>query len=285
MIAGFVVDRGLYPFESRWFDGRSGRMHYIDEGQGPPIVFFHGNPTWSFLYRNVITGLRGQFRCIAMDYLGFGLSEHPDDFGYTVEEQAAAVGELIDHLGLNDFITMGQDWGGPISMAVGTARPDRVRGVVLGNTWFWPADGWRLKLFSIVMGTWPLQYLVLHRNLFVEFVRLATTEKLAETVMQHYRGVQPTPAARRGIAEFPKQIRAARPLLERLAHDVPGQLGSKPALFVWGMEDPAFPLASTLSRLQDTFPDNVVVRLPQANHFIQEDAPDAIAEAILQRFQ
>ena len=285
MIAEFVVDRGLYPFESRWFDSRSGRMHYIDEGQGPPIVFFHGNPTWSFLYRNVITRLRGQFRCIAMDYLGFGLSEHPDDFGYTVEEQAAAVGELIDHLGLNDFITMGQDWGGPISMAVATARPDRVRGVVLGNTWFWPADGWRLKLFSIVMGTWPLQYLVLHRNLFVEFVRLATTEKLAETVMQHYRGVQPTPAARRGIAEFPKQIRAARPLLERLAHDVPGQLGSKPALFVWGMEDPAFPLASTLSRLQDTFPDNVVVRLPRANHFIQEDAPDAIAEAILQRFQ
>ena len=285
MIAEFVVDRGLYPFESRWFDGRSGRMHYIDEGQGPPMVFFHGNPTWSFLYRNVITRLRGQFRCIAMDYLGFGLSEHPDDFGYTVEEQAAAVGELIDHLGLNDFITMGQDWGGPISMAVATARPDRVRGVVLGNTWFWPADGWRLKLFSIVMGTWPLQYLVLHRNLFVEFVRLATTEQLAETVMQHYRGVQPTPAARRGIAEFPKQIRAARPLLERLAHDVPGQLGSKPALFVWGMEDPAFPLASTLSRLQDAFPDNVVVRLLQANHFIQEDAPDAIAEAILQRFQ
>ena len=285
MIAEFVVDRGLYPFESRWFDSRSGRMHYIDEGQGPPIVFFHGNPTWSFLYRNVITRLRGQFRCIAMDYLGFGLSEHPDDFGYTVEEQAAAVGELIDHLGLNDFITMGQDWGGPISMAVATARPDRVRGVVLGNTWFWPAHGWRLKLFSIVMGTWPLQYLVLHRNLFVEFVRFATAEKLAETVMQHYRGVQPTPAARRGIAEFPKQIRAARPLLERLAHDVPGQLGSKPALFVWGMEDPAFPLASTLSRLQDTFPDNVVVRLPQANHFIQEDAPDAIAEAILQRFQ
>lgn len=86
MIAEFVVDRGLYPFESRWFDSPSGRMHYIDEGHGPPIVFFHGNPTWSFLYRNVITRLRGQFRCIAMDYLGFGLSEHPGDFGYTGEE-------------------------------------------------------------------------------------------------------------------------------------------------------------------------------------------------------
>ena len=285
MIAEFVVDRSLYPFESRWFDGRSGRIHYIDEGQGPPIVFFHGNPTWSFLYRNVITALRGQFRCIAMDYLGFGLSEHPDDCGYTVEEQAAAVGELIDHLELNDFITMGQDWGGPISMAVAAVCAERVRGVVLGNTWFWPSDGWRLKLFSIVMGTWPLQYLVLHRNLFVEFLRFATSEKLAETVMQHYRGVQPTPAARRGIAEFPKQIRAARPLLERLAREVPSRLGTKPALFVWGMKDPAFPLGAALDRLNDAFPDNVLVRLPQANHFIQEDAPEAIAEAIIQRFR
>jgi haloalkane dehalogenase len=285
VIAEFVVDRDLYPFESRWFNGHSGRMHYIDEGQGPPIVFFHGNPTWSFLYRNVITRLRGQFRCIAMDYLGFGLSEHPDDFGYTVEEQSAAVGELIDHLELNDFITVGQDWGGPISMAVATVRHDRIRGVVLGNTWFWPSDEWRLKLFSILMGTWPMQYLVLQRNLFVEFLRFASSEKLTATVMQHYRGVQPTPTSRRGIAELPKQIRAARPLLERLAREVPGQLGAKPALFVWGMKDPGFPLGAALGRLNDAFPDNVVVRLPQANHFIQEDAPDAIAEAIIQRFQ
>jgi haloalkane dehalogenase len=280
----FVVDRSLYPFESRWFDGRRGRMHYIDEGQGTPIVFFHGNPTWSFLYRNVITRLRGEFRCIAMDYLGFGLSEHPSDFGYTAEEHAATVGELVDHLGLDGFITMGQDWGGPISMAVDTERHERVRGVVLGNTWFWPSDGWRLKLFSIAMSSWPMQRLVLQRNLFVEFLRLATSHELTDTEMQHYRGVQPRPASRQGIAEFPKQIRRARPLLERLACDVPNQLSSKPALFVWGMKDPGFPLAQTLGRLQDAFPDNVLIGLPHANHFIQEDAPEAIAAAIIQRF-
>jgi haloalkane dehalogenase len=169
----FTVDRSLYPFESRWFDGRHGRMHYIDEGQGTPIIFFHGNPTWSFLYRNIITSLRGKFRCIAVDYLGFGLSEHPTDFGYTVEEHVTAVGELLDHLDLDGFITMGQDWGGPISMAIATERHASVQGVVLGNTWFWPSDGWRLKLFSIVMSSWPMQYLVLHRNLFVEFLPFA----------------------------------------------------------------------------------------------------------------
>ena len=85
--------------------------------------------------------------------------------------------------------------------------------------------------------------------------------------MQHYRDVQPSPTARRGIAEFPKQIRAARPLLERLARDVPGRLGSKPALFVWGMKDPAFALARYLSQLQDAFPDNVLIRLPAGEPF------------------
>lgn len=284
MMVEFAVDRSLYPFESRWFDGRRGRMHYVDEGEGTPIVFFHGNPTWSFLYRNIICRLRGQFRCIAVDYLGFGLSERPVGFGYTVEEQADAVGELVDHLGLDGFITMGQDWGGPISMAVATERHDRVSGVVLGNTWYWPSDQWRLKLFSIVMGTRPMQHLVLRRNVFVEALPFAVSETMTDAVMQHYRGVQPTPESRRGIAEFPKQIRAARPLLDRLESDVPGRLGSKPALFVWGMKDRVFPLAATIGRLQEAFPDNVVRLLPEANHFIQEDAPEVIVAAISRRY-
>lgn len=281
----FVVDRDLYPFESRWFDGRRGRMHYIDEGEGTPIVFFHGNPTWSFLYRNIIIRLRGKFRCIAVDYLGFGLSERPVGFGYTVEEQAAAVGELLDHLGLDGFITVGQDWGGPISMAVATERSDRVSGVVLGNTWFWPSDHWRLKLFSIVVGTRPMQHVVLRYNVFVEALRYAFCNKPTDAVIEHYRGVQPTPESRRGIAEFPKQIRAARPLLERLASDVPSRLGSKPALLIWGMKDPVFPLASTIGKLLDAFPNNVVKLLPHAHHFIQEDAPEMIADAISLRFR
>ncbi len=134
----FTPDPALYPFTSRWFDSSRGRVHYIDEGTGPVIVFFHGNPTWSFLYRNIIAGLRDRFRCIAPDYLGFGLSERPSGFTYRIEEHAAVMGELVDHLELEQYLSMGQDWGGPISMAVGTERAERVRGVVLGNTWFWP---------------------------------------------------------------------------------------------------------------------------------------------------
>jgi haloalkane dehalogenase len=281
----FTPDPQLYPFTSRWFDSSRGRVHYLDEGSGRPILLCHGNPTWSFLYRDIITRLRDQFRCIAVDYLGFGLSERPSGFGYTIEEHARVVGELVDHLNLDGYLSMGQDWGGPISMAADVDRADRVGGVVLGNTWFWPIDVAQMKVFSKVMSSWPMQWAILHRNVFVErLLPLGTASTLSADVMTHYRGVQPNPQARAGVARMPKELLAARPLLQRLARDVPATLGSKPALLVWGMKDFAFKPASTIPRMRETFPDHVLIELPGANHFIQEDAPDRIAAAIIERF-
>lgn len=285
MTVGFSPDPELYPFASRWFDSSAGRVHYLDEGSGPPILLCHGNPTWSFLYRDIITGLRDRFRCIVPDYPGFGLSERPSGYRYTVEEHANVVGELVDFLELDGYLSMGQDWGGPISMAVDVARADRVRGIVLGNTWFWPANTLRMKLFSTVMSSPLMQNAIVNRNFFVErLIPTGTTRTLTQTEMKHYRGVQPTPQARHGVAELPRQILAARPLLARLAHDVPTILGEKPALFVWGMKDFAFPPAQNLPRMQGAFPNHVVIELPDANHFIQEDAPHQIAAAIIDRF-
>lgn len=281
----FTPDPELYPFTSRLFDSTQGRMHYIDEGAGTPILFCHGNPTWSFLYRNIITRLRDQFRCIAPDYLGFGLSDRPAGYGYTIEEHADVVGELVDHLKLDGYVSMGQDWGGPISMAVDTARADRVHGVVLGNTWFWPTDRLSMKLFSTVMSSGPMQCAILNRNFFVErMIPAGTSRTLTPREMAHYRGVQPSPDTRIAVAVMPQQILAARPLLERLARDVPATLGEKPALLVWGMKDFAFKGQHMIPRMRSTFPDHVLVELPNANHFIQEDAPDRIAEAIITRF-
>lgn len=285
VLIDFVPDRSLYPFESRWFDSSAGRVHYIDEGSGSPILFCHGNPTWSFLYRNIIGDLRDRFRCVAVDYLGFGLSERPSRFGYTIEEHVGIVGELVDHLGIDGFILMGQDWGGPIGTGVAVDRADRVRGVVLGNTWFWPSDATNMKLFSRVMGSRPLQRRITEKNLFVErMLPTGMTHKLTDAEFDHYRKVQPTPEARRGVAVMPKQILGARPLLERLGRDVPARLCGTPALLVWGMKDPAFRPRSGLPRMRSTFTDHVVVELPRAKHYIQEDAPGEIAEAITKRF-
>jgi haloalkane dehalogenase len=102
--------------------------------------------------------------------------------------------------------------------------------------------------------------------------------------MDHYRNAQPSPSARKGVAEMPRQILAAGPLLQRLARDVPATLGAKPALLVWGMKDFAFKPARLLPRMQVAFAGNVTVELPHAKHYIQEDAPDEIAQAITERF-
>ena len=279
----FTPDPTLYPFESRWFDSSAGRMHYIDEGTGTPILFCHGNPTWSFLYRGIVSRLRDRFRCIAVDYLGFGLSEHPESYGYTIEEHARTTGELVDHLGLDGFIVMGQDWGGPVSLAVATARADRVSGVVLGNTWFWPS-GLTLRLFSRFLGTGLMQRKILEDNFFVERIMPAGSAKtLSDLERAHYRRVQPSPAARRGIALMPKQLIGATPLLERLSREVPEKLGSKPALITWGMKDIGFRPAM-ITKMRAAFDDVVVLELPRAKHYIQEDAPAEIAEAIAKRF-
>ena len=279
----FTPDPALYPFESRWFDSSAGQMHYIDEGSGRPILLCHGNPTWSFLYRDIVTRLRDRFRCVSVDYLGFGLSERPERYGYTIEEHARTVGELVDHLELEGFLVMGQDWGGPIGTAVATGRAERVAGVVLGNTWFWPAT-MKFRMFSRMMSSRLIQRKILDDNFFVErLMPGAMTRKLTEPELDNYRKVQPTPQARKGVAEMPRQIIGARPLLDRLAREVPAKLGAKPALFVWGMKDLGF-RPSMLRRMRAAFPDHTVVELPTAKHYIQEDAPDEIARAIVERF-
>ena len=281
----FTPDPALYPFESRWFDSSAGRMHYIDEGSGTPLLLMHGNPTWSFLYRHIIGGLRDRFRCIAPDYLGFGLSERPEGYGYTIEEHVRTVGELVDHLELDGYVLVGQDWGGPIGTGVSVERADRVSGVTLGNTWFWPATP-SFALFSRVMSSGPMQRRILERNFFVErLMPYAMSRNLSPEEMEHYVRVQPSPEARRGVAEMPKQIRAARPLLERLERQVPERLGGKQTVIVWGMKDRGFRAGSCIPRMRETFADHEVVELPRANHYIQEDAPTEIAGAIARQFR
>jgi haloalkane dehalogenase len=237
----FVPSRELYPFRSRWFQSSAGRVHYIDEGDGQPILMCHGNPTWSFLYRHLISELRNRFRCIAVDYPGFGLSERPANYRYTPGEHVTVVGELVAELDLSGMLMMGHDWGGPISLSVACANPGRVSGLVLGNTWFWPADR-RARTFSKIMSSRPLQHAILNRNLFVErLLPSGISRELSPEEFRHYRAVQPTPQDRIGIAELPKQIITAAPFLGALEQDVQHKLADKQVLITFPMRDVAFP--------------------------------------------
>ena len=275
----FTPDRRLFPFESRWFDSSAGTVHYIDEGVGDPILFLHGNPTWSFLYRGIIIRLKKRFRCIAVDYPGFGLSEAPDNYGYTPADHAGVVRELVQHLGLQNLTIMGQDWGGPIGLRVALDEMPRLRALVMGNTWYWPIDTLMAKTFAYIMSSAPLQSQILRRNLFVEKIMpMMVKYALAEEVMHHYREALSTPSRRVGAAEFPRQLIESTLWLGELADEVRERLSNVPILLPWGLHDPAFP-QPYLERFREDFTVSQVLRL-DAKHYIQEDAPGEIAEAI-----
>ena len=280
-IVDFAPNSALYPFESLWFNSRVGPVHYIDEGEGPTVLLLHGNPDWSFLYRKIITALVPDVRCVALDYPGFGLSVHPESYGYTPAEHADVVLELVEALDLTDMVVMGQDWGGPIGMDVASRSADRVKGLVMGNTWFWPSDDRMTTVFSKTMGSPPLQWLIEQRNFFVTVLMKRSLQvKLSDMEFAHYTDVVPTPESRRGIAVFPKEILRSRPWLTELEQRVAATLQGKPASFVFGKKDPALASDAIIARWRKEFPDAGCVELPDAGHYIQEDAPDACVTAI-----
>lgn len=279
-IPSFQPDRRLFPFESKWFESPAGKIHYLDEGSGPPILLLHGNPTWSFLYRGIVIRLRKRFRCIAPDYLGFGLSEHPAGYGYTAGEHADVVRALVRHLELENLTIMGHDWGGPVGMRVALDEMPRLRALVMGNTWYWPADSWQLKAAAYILGSAPMQTQIVRRNLFVEkLIPLATAYPLADEVMHHYREPLPTPTSRAAVAELARQLSDADVWLGDLADEVRERLANVPLLLTWGIRDPLFN-RHFMERFREDFHLVTTKRL-DAKHFIQEDAPADIAEAII----
>jgi len=274
------VPADLYPFESHYADVGGSRVHYLDEGSGPPLLLLHGNPTWSFLYREIVTGLRDRYRCIAVDYPGFGLSTAAPGYGYTPAEHAGVVEQLILRLDLTGVTMMVQDWGGPIGFAAATRHPDRFAAFVIGNTWAWPKSDPGTQLFSRLLGGPIGRRLIVNRNLFVE--RLLPTgvrrRTLPDAVMNAYRGPFPTPASRRPTAVFPREILASRPFLAEIERGLPA-LRDRPALIVWPTNDVAFGDRER-RRWEQLFPDHTTVSLEGAGHYIQEDAPEEIVAAI-----
>jgi len=284
-VIGFVPDPVHYPFESRWFDSSVGPVHYLDEGDGPTLLLLHGNPDWSFLYRHIVRGLSGEFRCVVPDYPGFGLSVHPSGYDYTPAEHAIVVGELVDHLELDDMVVMGQDWGGPIGMEVASRRAGRVRGLVMGNTWFWPDKSRMMRVFSGAMASWPMQQLIVRRNFFVTpLMKRSLKAKLSDEEFSHYTDVVPTPESRQGIAVFPGEITRSHPWLAQLEARVADTLTDTPVVLMFGRKDPALASDPIIDRWRTEFPGATYIDLPEAGHYIQEDAADEIVDAIRAAF-
>ena len=276
----FEPDQKLYPFASHWLDLHDGgRMHYLDEGSGPVLLLLHGNPSWSFLYRNIIPRLSQSFRCIAPDLPGFGLSTAAPGFGFGAREQATAVLELIDRLDLTGVGVMMQDWGGPIGLWATLQRPERIERLIIGNTWAWPFDRRGPRIFSALMGGLPGRLSAYAFNGVVRvFFSRGVVTPLPGNVLAMYLAPFRRRASRRPTHVFPRELTSAWPFLSEVEHGLPA-LANKPALILWGDSDFAF-REHERNRFRALFPQHRDVTLHNAGHFIQEDAPEEICAAI-----
>lgn len=279
------LDRSLYPFTSRWFDSADGPMHYVDEGSGTPIVFVHGTPTWSFLYRHLIARLARRHRVIAVDHLGFGLSAKPANAPYEPKDHASRLLALLDVLQLTG-VTLGvHDFGGPIGLAAAIGRPDRVERLVLFNTWLWSIENdAAIAPGARVAGSWFGRLLYRHFNFPVKVLMpkaMGDRRVLTATVHRHYAAPLGTPDERMGAWACARALLDASSWYDELWAQR-GRLRGKPMLFLWGMKDPTFGPAY-LERWRREFPDAQVHTIASVGHFVPEEAHAEVGP-LIERF-
>ncbi|RRR68412.1 MAG: alpha/beta fold hydrolase, partial [Candidatus Viridilinea halotolerans] len=196
------LDREEYPFRSRYAELDAGRMHYVDVGEGPVVVFVHGTPVWSFLYRRLIKALAPTHRCIAADHLGFGLSAKPLGWSYRPADHAANLQQLIDGLGLREITLVVHDFGGSIGLAYALKRPEHVTRLVIFNTWMWSLrENREAARISQVLSGRLGRFLYERLNFSPRFLipALAGGNPMPAAIHKHYIQAAPTPQSRHAM--------------------------------------------------------------------------------------
>ncbi|GHE15384.1 alpha/beta fold hydrolase [Streptomyces alanosinicus] len=286
-----------YDFTPHWFEHRGVRQHYLDEGTGAPLLMLHGNPSWSYMWRHLVSELRAGHRCIVPDHIGMGLSDRPGEsvYTYTAAGRLADLERLIQHLvterGLPEqgWTLVGHDWGGIIGMAWARRRPAWVSRIVMLNSAAFPLPiGHRLPWYLRLIrsgGRLPAWF-AHHTNAFtLAATRLGVTSPLPAPVRRAYvapyRGRQRRLAVLRFIQDIPlTPADPAWPLVDVGPVETP-QLTSTPTLVCWGGRDPVFDhrfLAEWLRRC----PSAEVRLFPHAGHFVQEDAREEVLACVRQ---
>lgn len=288
-----AIPHELYPFEGSFFDrGEGVRMHYLDEGQGDPVVMVHGNPTWSFYYRRLVLALRDRHRCIVPDHVGMGMSDKPGDdrYAYTLEQRVDDLEALLEDRGVDRDVTLVvHDWGGMIGMAWAARHPERVARLVILNTAAFPLPADKPFPWPLWLTRTPVGAVLVRR--FNAFSAVAsrvcvTRAPLPEDVRRAYTAPYDSWDDRIATLRFVQDIPLRRGdrgwhILEATARKLPS-LAHLPALICWGDQDFVFDLAF-LREWRKYLPDAEVVRFPDAGHYVLEDAADEVIE-LVERF-
>jgi haloalkane dehalogenase len=278
--------RDLYPFESHYMDVGGQRLHYVDEGSvaegsGGPLLFVHGNPTWSFYWRNLILGLRDQYRCVAVDHIGCGLSDKPQQYEYTLARRIGDLVDVVRRLDLRNATLVAHDWGGAIGVGMVQQVREQFNRIVLFNTGAFPPPfvPWRIAACRIpVLGTAAVRGL----NAFARAALTMAVEKhdrmtadVKAGLLAPYDNWQNRVAIDAFVKDIPFSRRhPAWQTLERIEAGL-DSLGTMPIQLIWGMRDWCF-RPECLERFIQHWPQAEVHRLEDCGHYVVEDAHERI---------
>jgi len=277
----------LYPFQSREIALDGHRCHYVDEGAGPALLMVHGNPTWSFYWREIIKALRDRYRVVAIDHVGCGLSDKPaaKDYPYRLASRVADLGQFIEKLDLREITLLAHDWGGAIGMGAAVAAPDRFARFVLLNTaaFLGGRCPWRIRICRTpLLGRLGVQGL----NLFARAaLRMAVCKRGRMTpavragLLAPYDSWQHRLAIQEFVLDIP--LHPSHPTYDTLARIEAGlaKFRNHPVCLIWGMRDWCF-TPRFLDRFLDFFPQAEVHRLADAGHYVIEDAYELIVPLV-----
>lgn len=276
----FNINKDLFPFQNNFLHLDDGtKIHYIDEGEGPVLLMLHGNPTWSFLYRKMITALKSDFRCIAPDFPGFGLSEQTDAYDFSAESHSKVLEEFLRKINIDHYILIAQDWGGPIGLSVAEKHPDKIIGAVLGNTWAWALKGnYRYEGFSWVMGGPIGRWMAKSFNgVWKVFMKKGFYKKPSRETLAMYEAPFTEKNNRTQTAIFPRQLIKAYEFEKTLEKKL-NKISNIPVLFTWGVKDFAFKI-DQLERFKRHFPIHQT-HLLETGHFWQDEQGELVNKLI-----
>ncbi len=280
---------GTFPFEPKYQQvAEEVRLHFVEEGSGPPVLMLHGSPTWSYIYRRFIPPIAAAgFRAIAVDHMGFGRSDRPSGHErYTLRSHVENLLAFVHELDLRDLTLVMQDWGGAIGFGAAVREPDRIARLVIMNSGVgvFPS-GTSLPFHEPFKQRGLGEMLALGANLFVEAMFGGMRPENATPLLaEAYRAPFPDYYSRVPILAFARDVPVGHdhptaPYIAEIAAEIPGLV--RPTLVVWGMRDRVFP-PMLLEFWRSVYPHAEVLELPEARHYVQEDEPEAITERLIE---
>lgn len=276
------LDKSAYPFTSNYFDVNGQKLHYIEEGKGETIVFVHGTPSWSFDYRNVIKKLKSNFRCVAIDHIGFGLSDKPEYYDYSTQNHSKTLEKFVLDKNLDNITLVVHDFGGVIGLNFAIQYPKKIKRLVILNSWLWgsKSDPDFIKLSKILKNP-ILPFLYRHLNFSPKFIlpKSFGDRKISKQTLRQY--VQPFAdrTQRNGVLAFARSLLNDQDWFEELWNKRQ-TISNKPTLLVWGMKDPIIK-PPYLDKFQSGFSNAKTIRLETSGHFPQEEQPEVLTKAMI----